>query len=451
MLIFSLWVLNDKEIKVAKNSTKNDLDNIRDEIGNKYFTAIGTIPNKFNFRPKKEGDFVKYGNTKSMIHIVNLLAKVIEAKNYALFSNSQSDKIVYLKRLNKYKQYDQVLMYTPEIKIRKTPNIEKTLGNYVEMKVDDYIVARSYHVLTNLPPKEFNFTVEQKQFDTCPIQEHYMTVLFVNKDYGQKYNFGYDCCKIDPSNYMMRNNKTGFTMNGGFFAIKEDFLPIGKYKDKYNYINKYPIPEKYEDVYRYIVLEDNRLKIKKRWNRRDSVFSTGPILIENGKIVFDPEDVRFTCTDERNSEGIVAGLTEDTITTSGHYKYTTVRDNGFSCVSEFVPGIEEHPRCDKIQPGELSHADNPNPRSAFGILSNGDYMFITVEGRSNRGVGFDLYTLAKSLLRSFPSIETLVNLDGGRSSVIAWRSENEKDKVYISNPDRLYPYPVGNVLYLLEK
>ena len=451
MLIFSLWVLNDKEIKLNRNANRFELDRIRDQIGNKYYTSIGTIENKFNFRPKKEGDFVKYGNAKSMIEVVNFLGRVLEAKNYAIFSDAKSDKVLYLERLAKYKKYDSVNLFIPEIKLRKTPDIEKTLGNYVEMRIDEYMMARSYHVLTNLPPKEYNFTVDQKQLDNCPIQEHYMAVIFVDKNFYEKYKFSFDCCKLDPGNYMMRNNKVGFSMNGGFFAVKDDFLPIGKYKDNYNTIDKYPIPEKYKSVYRYIVLENNRLKIKKRWNKKDNVFSTGPVLIENGKIVFDPEDVKFSCTDEKNSWGNVISVSEDTITTSGHYKYSTIEDNGFSCVKEFVPEVKEYPRCDRIQPGELSHADNPNPRSCLAILKNGDYMFVTVEGRGNRGVGFDLYTLSKSLLKSFPNIETLVNLDGGRSSVMAWRTEKEKDKIYISNPDRLYAYPVGNILSLLEK
>jgi len=71
-------------------------------------------------------------------------------------------------------------------------------------------------------------------------------------------------------------------------------------------------------------------------------------------------------------------MSEDNITISGYYKYK--RENGFSCVKEFVPSVRTYARCDKIAPGELSHADNPNPRTAFCILPDGGYIFLTVEG-----------------------------------------------------------------------
>ena len=212
---------------------------------------------------------------------------------------------------------------------------------------------------------------------------------------------------------------------------------------------RYRIPEKYNDVFGYIVLKNNKLNIQKTYNKEDQLFSSGPILIENGKIVFNPNEERFDCTDLKHSGKDVLNVTDETITLSGHYKYKTIQENGFSCVKEFVPDVKTYPRCDKILPGELSHADNPNPRSAFCILSDGNYMFITIEGRGNRGIGFDLYTLAKSILLSFPKVVSMINLDGGRSSNIAWRNHKE-NKVYISNPDHGYPYPVGNILSLTK-
>jgi len=58
--------------------------------------------------------------------------------------------------------------------------------------------------------------------------------------------------------------------------------------------------------------------------------------------------------------------------------------------------------------------------------------------------------MAKAILLSFPKVKTMVNLDGGRSSNIAWRTQ-KGDKVYISNPDHVYPYPVGNILGIMKK
>lgn len=450
MIMFSLWVLNDEEIKVESGLDRAELDEIRDLIGNKYFTNIGTVENKFNFRPKMEGDFVTYSNAKSLVKIVNFLGKILQAKKYALTSNTMNEKVIYLKRLDKYKEYNYVSEYTPDITVKNFPKKGKTLGNYEEMKIDNELKVRSYHVLTNLPPKDFNFTIEGKQLETCPIQEHYMTVLFVNRDYLKTHKFKLDCCKLDPANYMLKNNKVGFVINGGFFDIKGDYLPIGPYKNEYTDVYNHEIPEKYKDVFRYVVLKDNKISIKKKYNKAAQLFSTGPILIENGKIVLNLEEERFNCTDVKHSKSDVLNVYEETITVSGHYKY---KSEDLSCSKEFVSSVKTYPRCDRIMPGELSHAGNPNPRSVLCILEDGSYMFITVEGRSRRGVGFDLYTMARSIILSFPKVKTMVNLDGGRSSNIAWRTESgteSENKVYISNPDHVYPYPVGNILTLFK-
>ena len=77
-------------------------------------------------------------------------------------------------------------------------------------------------------------------------------------------------------------------------------------------------------------------------------------------------------------------------------------------------------------------------------------MFITVEGRAKRGYGYDLYSLAQVILNSIPDVLDVINLDGGRSSNMAWRTETELDKVYFSNTERIYPYPNGNIISLLR-
>lgn len=181
MILFSLWVLNDKSITITKSMGKSQLDSIRDIIGNKYFTKIGKVDNKFNFRPKKEGDFVVYSNTKSMVEIVDFLGKVLYRKNYAVKSNEISG--LYLPRMKNYKEYNKVKKFIPEVPINNIPRPNESLGDYVEMKIDDLLKVRSYHTLTNLPPKTYNFTIEEKQLESCPIQEHYLTVLFVDKNY----------------------------------------------------------------------------------------------------------------------------------------------------------------------------------------------------------------------------------------------------------------------------
>ena len=449
MILFTLWTLNDKT-KLLKNTTYEDLENIRDQIGNKYFTKIGTDENKFSFRPIREGDFIPYSKAKDLTQIVNFLGDLMAIKKYGRYTNKNEENVIYLKRLNEYKKYNDVSTYTPDIPLKEIPERKQSVGDFKEMIIDEFIKVRSYHFLSNIKPKEFNFTIEKEQIKTCPIQEHYLTAIFVKQGYQDKFKFGFDCCKLDPANYLLSTNKIGFTINGTFFAIKDDFLPIGKYSDNNSTINKYKIPEEYKDVFRYVILKNNRLIISKKMEEGE-YFTTGPVLIENGKVVFDPNENRFECTDEKHAGKTMLTQDDDTITVSGYYKYNTVEtENGFSCVKEYVPDVQTYPRCDKIKPGELSHSSNPNPRSLLCILKNGDYIFITVEGRARRGVGFDLYSLAQTILLSFPEIRTAVNLDGGRSSNMAWRSFLEPEKVYISNFDRNYVYPVGDILTLIS-
>ena len=80
----------------------------------------------------------------------------------------------------------------------------ENVGFFKEMKIDSYLTVRNYHLLSNILPKEYNFTIEKEQLDACPIQEHYLTALLVNKDYAEKgYRFNFDCCKLDTANYLI--------------------------------------------------------------------------------------------------------------------------------------------------------------------------------------------------------------------------------------------------------
>lgn len=426
MFMFLLWVLNDKEIQLS-----SDLAKTRDEIGNKYYTQITSKKNFFTFRPKTQGDFVKYSQAKSMVNIVNFLARVLIATNHGYLSNKPSTTI----ELGQVDSFSKVVLFSPKI-----PKSKK----YVEVPIDESILLRSYRIVTKNVPKDYNFTISDKQIEYCPFQENYITAIFM-KDITN-YQFSFQCCKLDIANYLVDKNQSGFAINGGFFDIKGDYLPIGPYKDDYFQTHKHKIPKGYQDVFGHVLLENNQLRIS-RSVKNEKVLSTGPILIERGEIVFNPDDNRFTCTDSKTAGKTVIKERARDITVSGHYEYSS--DNN-TCFRKYVEDEQTYPRCDKIQPGELSHADNPNPRSALCILRDGTYVFLAVEGRGNRGIGMDLYTLSLTIKESFPDVVSAINLDGGRSSTLAWRTENDKT-VYISNPDRDYVYPVGNILTCLKK
>lgn len=441
---FMIWIFNE-DISITEFTLPIFL-NIRDYFGKKYFSRYAN--SNFNFRPKKfEASFVAHNNIKSMVQIVNYLADLLMKYN-AVVPHDKNKNVLILSRIsNKYREYDSIIAYTSSPFVLDVPMLQKeTEFDYSEMNIDKNINVKSYRLFYNSPPNNFNFTIDKKQIENCPLQEHFITVVFVSNDI-KDYKFSLDCCKIDAANYLRDSNKTGFVINGGFFNISKDYLPIGEYRDKNNEINNYPIPEKYRDVYRYIVIENNKIKIVKDFpkDKRYQAFASGPILIENGQNVFKPYEERFACVEEKilTYPIEIINQTEKDITISGYYEYQN------ACSKTYIPKQLRLPKCDKISPGELSHADNPNPRSALAILKDGSYIFITVEGRGNRGVGMDLLTLSDSLLKTFPNIETAINLDGGRSSNIAWRTIND-NRIFISNPDHMYTYPNGNILSLTK-
>lgn len=109
--------------------------------------------------------------------------------------------------------------------------------------------------------------------------------------------------------------------------------------------------------------------------------------------------------------------------------------------------------CSIINPGVLSHASNPNPRSALCIDDkNGVYM-VYIEGRDERGMGMDFAQLAqfcKGLSRlTGRHIVKAINLDGGRSSHIVWHKEGE-NQIRITNNKRASTYPNGAILSYIK-
>ena len=101
----------------------------------------------------------------------------------------------------------------------------------------------------------------------------------------------------------------------------------------------------------------------------------------------------------------------------------------------------------------MSHAGNPNPRSMLVLRDSDKYkddvLFVYFEGRDDRGMGVDLNFLAKYALEKLGA-KIAINLDGGRSSSIVWRSEEESSVIKTANPNHKNFYPVGNILSLVR-
>ena len=111
----------------------------------------------------------------------------------------------------------------------------------------------------------------------------------------------------------------------------------------------------------------------------------------------------------------------------------------------FADGITN---CMLIPPGELSHASNPNPRSAIIIDENEQISIIYVEGRDMRGAGMDLAQLSQLCIRL--GAVAAINLDGGISSQFVWKRPGEQI-INQPNPAHDYSYPVGSIISYMKK
>jgi exopolysaccharide biosynthesis protein len=426
MLELMLWYNNDPFV-IPGNASLIDMRNI---LGKQYYKSIGKGQNVFSFRPMQSGTFIPYTNTKSLYDVVYYLSTKIQ--------KTSQGRTLFVPDLSPYRRNTKIELFNPILKIKEQPIANKSMYVEKSMIINKHIKVTKYHILYNKPPNPKNFTIETKQLDKCPIQKHYFTIIHVKA--AHEWVFKFDCCKLDAVNYMINYKKNGFVINGGFYNVKKDYLPIGPYKDGFSIVNDHPINNMYKDVYGYIILKNNKLSITQTYNDKDQLCSSGPMLIYNGKIVYHADENRFFCADKRHNEDLMIEQDDDRITLKGYYTYN-------NCDKKFVKDEKEYKRCDKINPGELQHGNNPNPRSALCILGNGDYVFVCFEGRSNKGVGIDLEALSRTLLLTYPNIVHAINLDGGRSSVLAWKMNNV---VYCSNPDRFYYYPHGNIIGLFE-
>ena len=99
----------------------------------------------------------------------------------------------------------------------------------------------------------------------------------------------------------------------------------------------------------------------------------------------------------------------------------------------------------------VTTSGNTNPRTAFGIKSNGDIVLLELDGRqASVSKGLTLYELANAMIDI--GCETAVNLDGGGSSVIYVR-EPGKDAgaVRQSSPSEGSERSVANAILLVYK
>lgn len=93
--------------------------------------------------------------------------------------------------------------------------------------------------------------------------------------------------------------------------------------------------------------------------------------------------------------------------------------NGAVQTLSFGPALVENGNISVDSDDEVGRAMASNPRTAIGIKSDGTYIFVVSDGRSDESEGFSLLQLAE-FMKSLGA-ETAYNLDGGGSSTMVFK------------------------------
>lgn len=262
-------------------------------------------------------------------------------------------------------------------------------------------------------------------------ETQYLHIATINTSAGKHYGykFRFDCCRLDMRHHFQDNNiKSGIAINAGFFNIKGDFGPIGQFKNS-KLLSTNQIPILYSKTYGIICIDNYGNLVIDTVNNKgyyNNVITCGPLLVYDGTIILDDT------------------IYDEVVDNTYIYRCRTAKTNENNTNKVFSDGI---PNCSTISPGELSHSSNPNPRSALAIKENIVY-FILVEGRGERGYGMTHSQLAQICYNL--GAEYAIGLDGGRSSQMVWKYENE-EVVNLSNPIYKYSHPVGTVISYVKE
>lgn len=278
------------------------------------------------------------------------------------------------------------------------------------------------------------------------LSTQFVHVAFIYQAQGMAngYRWKMECCRVDMRNYF--NTPTiasGIAINAGFYRLHKDFLPIGYYRTD-DIVFNIPVPEGYGHLYGMVGIDHNgELDIVRGLdpkNARDypHILSVGPVLVWNGQRVMTDNELYDPDLECR-------------LPTQTEYQYARVNNEEVPENLFAVPGDANSPvikNCSNVSPGELSHAANPNPRSALAIMDGGIVLMVYVEGRDQRGDGMDLSQLSEVCLNL--GADKAINLDGGGSSQLIWKNEND-NSIKQTNPSHEFVYPVGNIISFVRE
>ena len=362
-----------------------------------------------------------------MVEILDLINKSLEPLLKPL---SPANILEYLNK-NKFFISDQIIKPTEDtIVYYGIPNknqLDTTYYNYKNLPTDKF---GPINIIFHYPQNPIlnirnTYILENYTRPNINADQQYIHIanINVNKGIEDGYKFHFDCCHLDIRNYLQNKEiKSGIAVNASFFSIKDNYSPIGYFRTS-DFFSKNPIPEEYKLYYGIVGVNENgflNIDTSDNYNKYNQVMTVGPILMKNGVVLITDKtlktDKKLQCQQGQNSSD-------------------KILPNGI-------------PNCNKINPGELSHSSNPNPRTALGIRSDNTVILFHVEGRANRGAGMDMAQLAE-LCRSQGVVDA-INLDGGRSSQVMWRKPAE-NVIIEAGPTIDAAYPVGSILSFIKK
>ncbi len=401
-----------------------DMDGIsNDQVFNEVVTNhLSLRPNWWRGAPDKLAmsyqvdDSVVYKHCCTLQQFMVKISEDIQRSSYPVLYPTDPDYINEYLSANYFMISDKIVKPSRNSTVYTMPGFKIRMNtSYLNYKVSEscnnsFFSVRTYNpadVVDNFPIRltytDFNQT-RVPGVDASQLYIHVATIpVATNKELGYKFKF--ECCRLDIRTFMQDPSKDGsIAVNMGFFNIFDNFTPIGVYKTN-DFSSYTPFPDpRYEELLGLIVIDDDgNLNLTRQINGYglfNNVVTTGPVLVYNSQQVITDEVIRA------NPDLLQSG-----------------------------PG-------EAIRPGELKHAGNQNPRTALAWNNDGTMLMIVyVEGRGDRGAGVDCSQLAQICMTLGASFA--INLDGGRSSQLAWRQPGEN---IISLAKYTTGYPVGNIL-----
>lgn len=419
---------------INPSPTIESVDEQKEFINDWLYYVLGgstwrPMPEKLaiTWKHPKSGRITRISRAREMLSKITYMMELdlpIEKDGEIIEINTDGDIVDYLTNYDYY--FSNYILGLKDVQVYSLPSskicMKTNYYNYT-LKNNDKI-SDVVNIFTFEPGFLNNFK-DRIQLEYQPynlkkggdLNDQYIHLAIIDPVKGkeQGYKFNFDCCKIDIRNYLQDTKiKSGIAMNTSFFDIKNTYLPVGPFRSK-GFVSDGDIPYEYKEYYGILgINEEGDLEINtlKNEGQYKDVVSAGPLLLQNGEFKVTPE------------------LLSNPI---------------FQCdINNPDMNISD---CMSIQPGELSHSANVNPRSAIGITIDGRVLFVRVEGRNARGTGMDLLQLAQ-LMKIFECVNA-INLDGGGSSKLIWRAPGSKT-ISISDPASVSSYPIGTLISYIK-